>query len=65
MTSKKSKKGKTIGLNEFLNSDSKLVTVRATNWSEIVDNEEEEAKPIGKNSFKLYMYIYMFFFVSF
>lgn len=49
MTSKNKKKGKTMGLNEFLSADSnsKLVTVRS-NWSEIMDNEEEEVKPIGK-----------------
>jgi hypothetical protein len=48
MTSKKSKKGKTVPLADFLNTDSKLITVRATNWSEIVDNEEAETKPMGK-----------------
>jgi hypothetical protein len=50
MASKKSKKGKTVPLADFLgggDSNSKLVTVR-TNWSEIVDNEEAETKPIGK-----------------
>jgi hypothetical protein len=53
MTSKKQKKGKTMALTDFLNADSKLVTVRATNWSEIVDSEEAETKPIGKkNSIK-------------
>jgi hypothetical protein len=62
MTSKKQKKGKTMALADFLNPDTKLVTVRATNWSEIVDNEEEETKPIGKNSIKLNE-IYIFFFV--
>lgn len=50
MASKGKKKGKTIPLTDFLANESKLVTVRATNWSEIVDNEEEaEVKPIGKN----------------
>ena len=47
MTSKKQKKGKTMALTDFLANESKLVTVRATNWSEIVDNEEAETKPIG------------------
>ncbi|CAF0745667.1 unnamed protein product [Rotaria sordida] len=46
MTSKKQKKGKTIPLTDFLAAESKLVTVRATNWSEIVDSEEAEVKPI-------------------
>ncbi|CAF1269064.1 unnamed protein product [Adineta ricciae] len=44
---KKSKKGKTIALNDFLADTSKTVTVRATtNWSDIVDHEEAETKPI-------------------
>jgi hypothetical protein len=51
MASKKQKKGKTMALTDFLNADSKLVTVRG-NWSEIVDNADEEPKPIGKNSIK-------------
>lgn len=42
--SKKKSKGKTIPLTDFLASESKLVTVRATNWSEIVDKEEAETK---------------------
>lgn len=33
-------------LTDFLASEPKLVTVRATNWSEIVDNEEAETKQI-------------------
>lgn len=45
-TSKKKSKGKTIPLTDFLASESKLVTVRATNWSEIVDKEEAETKQI-------------------
>ena len=44
---KKSKKGKTIPLTDFLAAEPKLVTLRS-NWSEIVDKEEEETKPIGK-----------------
>lgn len=48
MSSNKKKKGKTIPLTDFLASEGKLVTVRATNWSEIVDSEEAEVKPIGK-----------------
>ena len=47
MASKKQKKGKTMALTDFLATEPKLVTVRATNWSEIVDNEEAETKPIG------------------
>ena len=51
MSSKTKKKGKTIPLANFLAGDSKLVTVRGANWSEIVDNEEaEETKPIGMDS---------------
>lgn len=46
MSTTKKKKGKTISLTDFLGSDSKLVTVRTSNWSEIVDNEEEAEKPI-------------------
>lgn len=33
-------------LTDFLAAEPKLVTVRATNWSEIVDKEEAETKPI-------------------
>lgn len=47
-TNKKSKKGKTIPLTDFLAAEPKLLTLRS-NWSEIVDKEEEETKPIGKN----------------
>ncbi|CAF0777719.1 unnamed protein product [Rotaria sp. Silwood1] len=46
MASKKQKKGKTMPLTDFLAAEPKLVTVRATNWSEIVDSEEQEVKPI-------------------
>jgi hypothetical protein len=49
MTSKNKKKGKTMALTDFLAGDSKLITVKGANWSEIVDSEEAEAKPIGKN----------------
>ncbi len=49
MTSKKQKKGKTMALTDFLANDSKLVTVRATNWSDIVDSEDTETKPIGNH----------------
>jgi hypothetical protein len=54
MTTKTKKKGKTtIPLANFLAGDSKLVTIRGANWSEIVDSEEaEEIKPIGINSIK-------------
>jgi hypothetical protein len=54
MATKNKKKGKTtIPLSSFLAGDSKLVTVRGGNWSEIVDNEEaEETKPIGIYSIK-------------
>lgn len=42
MTSnKQKKKGKTVSLAEFLDGDSKIVPVRSSNWSEIVDREEE------------------------
>jgi hypothetical protein len=47
MASKKSKKGKTVPLANFLSLESKLVTVRVTNWSEIVDKEEADTIPIG------------------
>ncbi|UJR33901.1 hypothetical protein I4U23_021320 [Adineta vaga] len=47
-TTKKSKKGKTIPLTDFLAETPKTVTVRA-NWSEIVDSEEAETKPIVVN----------------
>lgn len=47
MTTKKKGKGKTMPLTDFLAAEPKLVTVRATNWSEIVDKEEAETKPIG------------------
>ncbi|CAF4736965.1 unnamed protein product, partial [Rotaria socialis] len=46
MTTKNKKKGKTIPLTDFLAAESKLVTIRPTNWSEIVDNEEAEVKPM-------------------
>lgn len=46
MATKSKKKGKTMALTDFLAGDSKLVTVRGANWSEIVDSEEAEAKPI-------------------
>ncbi|CAF4413611.1 unnamed protein product, partial [Rotaria magnacalcarata] len=46
MTTKTKKKGKTIPLTDFLAAESKLVTIRPTNWSEIVDNEEAEVKPM-------------------
>ncbi|CAF2859805.1 unnamed protein product [Rotaria sp. Silwood2] len=46
MTSKKQKKGKTMPLTDFLAAEPKLVTVRGSNWSEIVDSEEAEVKPI-------------------
>lgn len=49
MTSKKTKKGKTIPLTDFLANESKLVTVRGGTWADIVDKEEAETKPIGKN----------------
>ncbi len=49
MASKNKKKGKTMALTDFLAGDSKLVTVRGANWSEIVDSEEAETKPVGKN----------------
>jgi len=39
-----------MALTDFLAGDSKLVTVRGANWSEIVDSEEAEAKPIGTKS---------------
>lgn len=45
-TTKTKKKGKTMALTDFLAGDSKLVTVRGTNWSEIVDSEEAESKPV-------------------
>jgi len=50
MATKSKKKGKTMALTDFLAGDSKLVTVRGANWSEIVDSEEAEAKPIGTKS---------------
>ena len=50
---KKPKKGKTIALNDFLADTSKTVTVRATNWSDIVDHEEAETKPIRNSSRKV------------
>ena len=50
MATKKQKKGKTMALTDFLAAEPKLVTVRATNWSEIVDSEEAETKPIGNSS---------------
>lgn len=46
MTSKKSKKGKTIPLTEYLADEPKLVTVRTSNWAEIVEKEEAETRPI-------------------
>lgn len=46
MATKSKKKGKTMALTDFLAGDSKLVTVRGANWSEIVDSEEAETKPI-------------------
>lgn len=52
MATKSKKKGKTMALTDFLAGDSKLVTVRGANWSEIVDSEEAEAKPIG-NQFQI------------
>jgi hypothetical protein len=64
MTSKKQKKGKTMALTDFLNADSKLVTVRATNWSEIVDSEEAETKPIGKKIQLNKIYIFSLLFSS-
>ena len=51
MSSKKQKKGKTMSLTDYLANEPKLITVRGTNWSEIVDREEEETGPIGKYSF--------------
>ena len=49
MASKKSRKGKTIPLTDFLATEPKVVTVRGSNWSEIVDQEEEATKPIGNS----------------
>jgi hypothetical protein len=46
--SKKSKKGKTMALTDFLASEPKLVTVRESTWAAIVDEEEAQKKPIGK-----------------
>lgn len=51
-TTKTKKKGKTMALTDFLAGDSKLVTVRGTNWSEIVDSEEAESKPVGNKKEK-------------
>jgi len=64
MTSKKQKKGKTMALTDFLANDSKLVTVRATNWSDIVDSEDTETKPIGNNLInQIYIFMFLFFLV--
>ncbi|CAF3952473.1 unnamed protein product [Rotaria sordida] len=43
--SKKSKKGRTMALTDYLASEPKLVTVRDSTWAAIVD-EEEQKKPI-------------------
>ncbi|CAF3720159.1 unnamed protein product [Rotaria sp. Silwood1] len=43
--SKKSKKGRTMALTDFLASEPRLVTVRESTWAAIVD-EEEQKKPI-------------------
>ena len=49
-TMKNKKKGTTMPLGQFLGTDTKLVTVQAKNWSEIVDDQEaEETKPIGRS----------------
>jgi hypothetical protein len=45
--SKKSKKGKTMPLTDYLASEPKLVTVRESTWAAIVDEEEAQKKPIG------------------
>ncbi len=42
--SKKTKKGKTMALTDFLASEPKLVTVRESTWAAIVDEEEEDQK---------------------
>jgi translation initiation factor 4B len=47
--SKKSKKGKTMPLTDYLASEPKLVTVRESTWAAIVDEEEAQKKPIVVN----------------
>lgn len=45
--SKKSKKGKTISLTDYLASEPKLVPVRESTWAAIVDEAEEQKKTMG------------------
>ena len=47
--SKKTKKGKTIALTDFLASEPKLVTVRDSTWAAIVDEDEAQKKPLGNH----------------
>lgn len=48
--SKKSKKGKTIPLTDYLASEPKLVPVRESTWAAIVDEAEEQKKTMGNPS---------------
>ena len=50
--SKKTKKGKTMALTDFLASEPKLVTVRDSTWAAIVAEEEEEQKKAMGNEEK-------------
>jgi hypothetical protein len=57
--SKKTKKGKTMALTDFLASEPKLVTVRESTWAAIVDEEEEQKKTMGneENLFNTFIFI--------
>lgn len=51
--SKKSKKGKTIPLTDYLASEPKLVPVRESTWAAIVDEAEEQKKTMGNPSISI------------